>query len=235
MIAASTLGFLAFLEPDILGAPTQSTEATVFTIGGTLLAAIAFLVMLRLALPPALRLPLLGVPFVALNWWLLSPFFLDAVVDDEFAVTIADAGSVDGGDVALTQPGVVPDSDPPPDGDVDATTEPVLLGSGSFIGLAGHDGSGDAGVFALPEGNQVLRLENFEIDNGPDLKLYLVPGADQVRPSSDAVNLGALRGNVGDQTYDIPTGSELSPGPWSVLVWCERFAVEFVAATLDVT
>lgn len=234
MIAASTLGFLAFLEPDILGAPTQSTEATVFTIGGTLLAAIAFLVMLRLALPPALRLLLLGVPFVALNWWLLSPFFLDAVVDDEFAVTIADAGSIQGDD-SPTHPGAVVDGDASPDGGAAAAAEPVLLGSGSFVGLAGHDGSGDAGVFALPEGNQVLRLENFDIDNGPDLKLYLVPGADQVRPSSDAVNLGALRGNVGDQTYDIPTGSELSPGPWSVLVWCERFAVEFVAATLDVT
>ena len=37
--------------------------------------------------------------------------------------------------------------------------------------------------------------------------------------------------DVGDQTYPVPAGTQLS-GPVTVLVWCEAFDVEFVAATV---
>jgi hypothetical protein len=46
------------------------------------------------------------------------------------------------------------------------------------------------------------------------------------------VYLGALRGNVGDLTYELPTDFAPTPGSWTVLVWCEAFDVEFVAATV---
>ena len=109
-----------------------------------------------------------------------------------------------------------------------------MLGSGSFSGLAGHHGSGDAGIFRLVDGSQVLRLEHFDIDNGPDLELYLVPGSDRRAPTGASHHLGALRGNVGNQTYAIAAAQPITPGQWTVLVWCKAFSVEFVAATVTV-
>ncbi len=80
----------------------------------------------------------------------------------------------------------------------------------------------------------MLRLENFDIQNGPDLRLYVVPGARQTDPGRDGVYVGELRGNVGNQTYDLPEGFDLGSRDWTVLVWCEAFKVEFVAATVTV-
>jgi hypothetical protein len=118
--------------------------------------------------------------------------------------------------------------------DPTAPAGPQLLGSGRFVGLAGHDGTGDAGIFRLPDGSLVLRLERFDIDNGPDLELYLVPGADRRSPTDRSHHFGALKGNIGDQTYDIPASYPVASGPWTVLVWCKAFTVEFVAATVEV-
>ncbi|MDX1449726.1 MAG: DM13 domain-containing protein, partial [Acidimicrobiia bacterium] len=142
--------------------------------------------------------------------------------------------------------GGVPESDPttvattPPTDSRSDTTEPdeepagpVLLGAGQFVGLAGHEGTGDAGIFENPDGSLVLRFENFDIENGPDLEVYLVPGAGQTSLAEGSIHLGELKGNVGDQNYDLPPGIELEPGSYTVLVWCEAFSVEFVGATID--
>jgi hypothetical protein len=51
----------------------------------------------------------------------------------------------------------------------------------------------------------------------------------------DGVHLGSLKGNVGNQTYDIPREFEVGPGPWTALVWCEAFTVEFVGASMIVS
>ena len=45
------------------------------------------------------------------------------------------------------------------------------------------------------------------------------------------VDLGALKGNRGDQQYRIPAGTELR-GPWTVVVWCRAFSVLFARAEL---
>jgi hypothetical protein len=242
-IAVVVLGLLALAEPDILEAPFENDRTVTFTVGGTTLAAVALVVMLWLRVHPVVRLAVLGVPFVAVSWWLLSPFFIDEVVDDEFATSIAEAtgpaaetdrdpqpdGAAPG---TTTDPGPDDGADPP--GESDPGDAPRLLGTGRFVGLAGHDGSGDAGFFSLPGGGVVLRLESFDIDNGPDLRLYVVPGADQTSPGDGSLSLGRLRGNVGDQTYGLPAGFVPDPGDWTVLVWCEAFDVEFVAATVTI-
>ena len=79
----------------------------------------------------------------------------------------------------------------------------------------------------------MLRFENFDIQNGPDLEVYLVPGADQVSLAEGSIHLGPLKGNVGDQSYELPPGFVLAPGDYTALVWCEAFTVEFVGATID--
>jgi hypothetical protein len=230
-IAAVVLLALTIAEPDILGAPFENTRTLVFTFGGALLAAIALGVMIRAGVPPVIRVLVVGIPFVAVTWWLLSPFFIDDVVDDEFSTSIDDA-------VTTTAP--EPATEPPPAGSSSTTAPappagPSLLGRGEFVGLAGHEGTGQAGFFSLEDGSRVLRLEQFDIQNGPDLQLYVVPGAGQTDPGEGSQHLGALRGNVGDQTYDLPAELSLTPGDWTVLVWCDAFSVEFVAATVPVT
>jgi hypothetical protein len=264
VIAVSML-VLVLIEPNIVEAPFQNERTLLFTFGGTALAAIAYVVMLRLRVPPVVRVMVLVVPFVIVNWWLISPYFIDDVVDDDFSVSISQQpGTADETPVApaasatseveaattgsvppvtaappstepvreepsATEPPteVEPSLPPPPSG-------PVLLGAGQFVGLAGHAGTGDAGIFENPDGSLVLRFENFDIENGPDLEVYLVPGPDQTSLAEGSIHLGALKGNIGDQNYDLPPGTELAPGAYTALVWCEAFSVEFVGATIDV-
>jgi hypothetical protein len=230
VVAALVLGVLVAIEPAILEAPFQSGRTVAFTVGGTLLAAAAFVALVAVRVPAGARVLLLGAPFVAVNVWLLSPYFVDEAVDDAFAVTIADAEPPASAPVPST---TAPSGDAPSTTTTVAPPEPRLLGSAPVIGLAGHEGTGTAAVFLLPDGSQVVRFEALDIENGPDLELYVVPGADQVSPAG-GIHLGPLRGNVGDQTYELPEGAALAPGEWTVLVWCEAFSVEFVAATVAV-
>lgn len=231
-IVAAVLAILVAAEPDILDAPFASTRTVVVSVGGTLVAAIVLVAMLRLRVPPVARVLVLGIPFVAASWWLISPFFIDDVVDDEFVTSIAAARDA----TPTTMPARTPGATTPaaPTATSPPAKGPELLGAGTFVGLAGHSGTGDAGIFRLDDGSRVLRLESFDIQNGPDLELYLVPGADRRSPVDGSHHFGALRGNVGNQTYDLPDDFAVTPGPWTVLVWCRAFTVEFVAATVDV-
>lgn len=249
-VIAAVMLALVVIEPDILEAPFENGRTLLFTVGGTVIAALVWIAMLRLRIPPAIRVVVLVVPFVAVNWWLLSPYFVDDVVDESFAVSIvaeqpAPAASVEPTAPAPTVP--IASSQPAPSTDVPPATAaptappvttvpsgPVLLGAGQFVGLAGHSGTGDAGLFRNPDGSLVLRFENFDIENGPDLEVYLVPGADQTSLADGSIALGALKGNVGDQNYELPPGTELPSGAYTALVWCEAFSVEFVGATITV-
>ena len=96
-----------------------------------------------------------------------------------------------------------------------------------------HQGSGDAILFELSDGRHLLRFENFRVTNGPDLHVYLVPQANASgRVSIDGyVDLGQLKGNVGDQNYFIDTDIAI-PDEASIVIWCEPFGVLFSTATL---
>lgn len=244
LVAAVMLG-LVIAEPDILEAPFENGRSLLFTVGGTVLAAVAFVAMVRFRVPAVARVIVLLVPFAIVNWWLISPYFVDDVVDEAFATSISEQLAA-GGDASADAPVGAPPSvdDEPADAPTADTTPPatapppptgpVLLGAGGFVGLAGHSGTGDAGLFENPDGSLVLRFENFDIQNGPDLEVYLVPGADQTSLADGAIHLGALKGNVGDQSYELAPGTELAAGPWTALVWCEAFTVEFVGATISI-
>ena len=45
------------------------------------------------------------------------------------------------------------------------------------------------------------------------------------------VNNGAIKGNVGNQNYDVPTDTDLSKYR-AVTIWCRRFGVNFATAPL---
>jgi hypothetical protein len=82
-------------------------------------------------------------------------------------------------------------------------SEPQVLVRGKFRDADSvHRGSGDAVLYRLADGSHLLRLENFRVTNGPDLAVYLVKHADPSnldQVTSGFLNLGKLKGNVGNQ------------------------------------
>jgi hypothetical protein len=79
----------------------------------------------------------------------------------------------------------------------------VLLSGGRFESVR-HEAQGRAQAIDLERGGRVLTLTNFEVDNGPDLRVYLVAGpATSEGEVDDFEDLGGLKGNKGNQQYDI--------------------------------
>jgi hypothetical protein len=99
---------------------------------------------------------------------------------------------------------------------------------GTFTSLA-HPTMGTATVKTLDDGSRVLRLEDFETSNGPDVVVYLSTGKPY---GKDVVDLGSLKGNIGNQNYAIPSGTDLDRYD-NVVIWCRRFTVAFGAAKLS--
>jgi len=115
-----------------------------------------------------------------------------------------------------------------------ATSSPVTLAEGSFHDGA-HETAGTATIYQLPDGNRVLRLTNFETSNGPDVRVYLVAAQDATNNETVTragfLELGSLKGNIGDQNYNVPADADLGKYK-SVTIWCKRFSVNFGTAPL---
>jgi hypothetical protein len=103
------------------------------------------------------------------------------------------------------------------------------LRTGSFVGVGDgiHDADGMAKVIPLQDGSNILRLENLQVTNGPDLYVYLATD----KSASDFVSLGKLKANNGNQNYNIPSETDLTKYD-TVLIWCRPFSVLFGSAEL---
>ena len=82
----------------------------------------------------------------------------------------------------------------------------------------------------------MLRFTNFETSNGPDVHVYLVAtkdasDSDTVRQAG-FVELGSLKGNLGDQNYELASDLDLNKYR-AVTIWCKRFSVNFATAPLS--
>jgi hypothetical protein len=114
----------------------------------------------------------------------------------------------------------------------DTTAQP--LATGKFYSIL-HPTQGTATVYQMRDGTRVLRLTSFNTSNGPDVHVYMV-AADDAKDASAVeqagfVDLGVLKGNIGDQNYTL--GSDLDLGKYrAVSIWCKRFSVNFGAAPL---
>ena len=113
-------------------------------------------------------------------------------------------------------------------------TAPMIVLSGRFHSVA-HETKGTASVHELGGGSRLLRLTDFATSNGPDVRVYLIAAPDA---SDDAtvtkagyLELGKLKGNEGDQNYEIPAGTDLTKYR-AVTIWCRRFGVNFATAPL---
>ncbi len=111
---------------------------------------------------------------------------------------------------------------------------PMPITKGTFKGLA-HETKGSASIYDLSAGKRTLRLTDFETSNGPDVHVYLtaseIDKGNDVLKQSGFVDLGSMKGNRGDQNYDIPESTDLSKFK-NVTIWCARFGVNFGTAPL---
>lgn len=82
----------------------------------------------------------------------------------------------------------------------------------------------------------MLRLTDFATSNGPEVQVYLGAASDasdnETVTKAGFVTLGPMKGNVGDQNYDVPSDLDLSKYH-SVTIWCHRFGVNFATAPLS--
>ena len=183
---------------------------------------------------------LVGIP---VGWYLLSPLWTNVEVSEEFPTAA----------VAVSLPTDLP-TDPPATPMVLATDamatamvvpteeliekmpepEMVVLAQGSFYPVA-HASQGTATVYQLADGSRILRLQDFSVDNGPALHVYLTstnPVTDTLGVElANNIDLGELKGNIGDQNYIIPADVDLA-NVGSVVIWCQPFRVSFSAAPL---
>ncbi len=131
------------------------------------------------------------------------------------------------GDAPSDAPGASPaPADPTPS----ASFEPHIVRRGQVTGADSfHFGEGTALLIEISPGRYSLRFEEFSVQNGPDLFVYLSPGEDGYQDG--AINLGELRATDGAFNYDVPPEIDVADFH-SAVVWCRQFAVEFASAPL---
>jgi hypothetical protein len=204
--------FILITKPVIL-IQTVTTPFALLAVGAIVAGMLLLKPLLR-----ALRLPAPARTGIVVGAWLVAgyllvwPFYADYV----FPAPVSQAAApVTGG----------------PSARGGAATAAV---TGTFNGLDGHRGSGEASLIQVADGSYVVRLAGVDIGSGPDLRAYLVPGADQQSPGNGAVELGALGSSVrGDVNLQVPAGTTVEAGqPYTVLVWCRPFRVPVAGATL---
>jgi len=171
-----------------------------------------------------------AVVILGVGWYLASPLFIDKMVDEAFPALSEERQSGVEDEPGLVEAG----------GEVSKSTqnnEPILLVSGSFVDVdVIHKGSGKAQVYELTGGVRTLRFEDFEVTNGPGLHVVLSAHAN---PRTQAevkdggyVDLGELKGNIGNQNYTLSGDIDLSLYQ-SVVIYCYPFNVVFSTATLQ--
>ena len=198
----------------------------------------------------------LALAIVALASPLWRPFFTNDVVDEAFpALSVAERESVrnmpeaqrevllemsegeDGAAMAAdtAQAMMKPDSAMQDDMPRSAP-EPNVLLSGVWIEIDPvHRAEGSATIW-LAEDERILRFEDFRVTNGPQLHVLLAKNVPTsifagVGASGDYVDLGPLKGNVGNQNYDIPAEVDLTEYK-SAVIYCVPFHVVFSSAEL---
>ena len=121
---------------------------------------------------------------------------------------------------------------------MEAQSAPAKLRVGEFMDQdALHRGSGTATIYRAGDGSLLLRLENLDVTNGPDLRVLLAthPEPDRRNDLEERgyVHLGKLKGNKGNQNYPIEDPN-VDPGAvGSVVIYCMPFHVVFSVATLE--
>jgi hypothetical protein len=179
-------------------------------------------------------------------YYAISPLFRVVEVDDSLPENIIEP--IDDSDEALPQGGVenlrddqkkemeeilkdmnkiVPptmnDTDPAPEEPDEQNDEDVdsLPASSAVMNTTGHPATGSVRVLQTAEGT-VIRYEDFETINGPNLHIYLANDLD----AEDYFDLGEIKGTRGNINYTIPNEVDIADYKY-VMYWCVPFGVLF--------
>jgi hypothetical protein len=152
-------------------------------------------------------LSLIGIPVLVGAWWAFRPekLFINQKVNEAAPASLS--------------------------------SEPEALYTGTLEGKA-HQTSGRATIYKSKDGIPYLRLTDFTTSNGPDVHVLLVRADDKaleqeiVKGELEHVELGTLKGNQGDQNYDLPAATDLNQYQ-AVAIYCERFHAIFGVARLE--
>lgn len=150
--------------------------------------------------------------------WLMSPLFINKKVSED----VPSQGNVNSG---------ANNNINTSNGETNSNgneSQAEYLASGNFEGQAGHRGAGTASLITVGDKYYIRMEEDFDIINGPDLFVHLGRN-EQYDPN---VNLGALKGNIGSQNYEV-SDSEILKTHNEVWVWCRAFSVPFARAVLN--
>jgi Electron transfer DM13 len=161
------------------------------------------------------------VAFV-LIWFQPQKLFIDDEVNEAIPTVTSPATPQPAAETPATPPAAAVDP-----------AEPEEESRGDFVSLD-HGTTGVARVLLLADGRTILRIEALDTDNGPDLYVYLSASpadGDESGFDDTYVSLGRLKGNQGDQNYEVPADVDLA-GFRSVVIWCDRFDSAFGAADL---
>lgn len=176
------------------------------------------------------------IALAAVVWFVFEPqtLFFDTTVDEQFPAVSGLDPDAAADPMADATDDAMGEEMGAQAGEEMAADEPIALVAGTFVDRS-HPTTGTATVYELGDGSQVLRLEDFETDNGPDLRVYLSTASVDAEAGDfdeDAVDLGVLKGNIGNQNYELPADVDLSRYT-TVVIWCDRFDVAFGAAALS--
>lgn len=180
-----------------------------------------------------------AIPVIAFAWYLGSPLFLNKTVDEEFprTVTAQIPAEVTRAEAEMVMETMAKVESEMMEAMPEAMASAQIVSSGALRDADSfHKGSGQATIYALPEGGHVLRLEEIDITNGPALVVLLSTHADPMSrdelKGNHFIELAKLKGNRGNQNYDLPEGTDASQ--WkSVVIYCKPFHVIFSVAPLS--
>ena len=108
----------------------------------------------------------------------------------------------------------------------ESSNELEIIKTGTFEGLAGHQAQGIAKILEV-NGESFLRFEEFDVTNGPDLRVYLTPNGDV----HDGIHLDKLKGSKGNQNYSL---ENIDIDVYdTVVIYCQPFGAYFGQAELN--
>ncbi|MBL4694331.1 DM13 domain-containing protein [Candidatus Gracilibacteria bacterium] len=172
--------------------------------------------------------------------YFISPLFIDEVVEEDFpevtTMTEQDMEKMTEVEVAkLMEDSAASDEEmeEPMAKEMEAESA-IKVKSGTLQDAdSSHKGSGDVHIYQLPDKSHLLRLENLNVTNGPALHVLLSTEANpQGSLTGDYLDLGDLKGNIGNQNYEIPSGTDLSLYK-SLVIYCKPFKVIFSTSALN--
>ena len=166
-----------------------------------------------------------GIVIVAVAWYLLSPLW-NVVERDDTSPLVNDAmHTMDAETKETFERQVQAMENVFTNLDQTMPDSSALLAEGDFKPSA-HEVLGTALLINTSTG-KILRFEDFETINGPELHIYLASSLGD----EDIIDLGIIKATRGNVNYEI--SSDIDTDTYNkVLVWCKPFRVLFSYAEL---